>query len=152
LFLHCFYKSFIESIKLCFFFKCKNFLLFSFIGYFIYLHFKCYPISQLSLWKSPIYLPSPCFYESAPSPTHSCFPALLFSYTGASNLHRSKCFSYHWCPKGLPLLHMQLEPGIPPCVLFGWWFSPRELTGVGWGSGWLIMLFFLWGCKLLQLL
>jgi hypothetical protein len=28
---------------------------------------------------------------------------------------------------GHPLLHMQLEPWVPPCVLFGWWFSPKEL-------------------------
>ena len=28
---------------------------------------------------------------------------------------------------GHPLLHMQLEPHVPPCVFFGWWFSPREL-------------------------
>jgi len=25
---------------------------------------------------------------------------------------------------------MQLEPWIPPCVLFGWWFSPWEFWGV----------------------
>jgi hypothetical protein len=24
---------------------------------------------------------------------------------------------------------MQLEPRVPPCVFFGWWFSPRELWG-----------------------
>ena len=24
---------------------------------------------------------------------------------------------------------MQLEPLVPPCVLFGWWFSPWELWG-----------------------
>ena len=24
---------------------------------------------------------------------------------------------------------MQLEPQVPPCVFFGWWFSPRELWG-----------------------
>jgi hypothetical protein len=28
---------------------------------------------------------------------------------------------------GHPLLHMQLEPQIPPCVFFDWWFSPWEL-------------------------
>jgi hypothetical protein len=35
-------------------------------------------------------------------------------------------------------------------VYSDWWFSPWEL----WGkvSGWLILLFFLWGCKPLQLL
>jgi hypothetical protein len=28
---------------------------------------------------------------------------------------------------GHPLLHMQLEPWVPPCVLFGWWLSPWKL-------------------------
>jgi hypothetical protein len=28
---------------------------------------------------------------------------------------------------GHPLLHMQLETQVPPCVFFDWWFSPREL-------------------------
>jgi hypothetical protein len=27
------------------------------------------------------------------------------------------------------LLHMQLEPWVPPCVFFGLWFSPREVWG-----------------------
>ena len=26
-----------------------------------------------------------------------------------------------------PLLHIWLEPWVPPCVFFGWWFSPRDL-------------------------
>jgi hypothetical protein len=30
--------------------------------------------------------------------------------------------------QGYPLLHMQLEPWVPPCVPFGWWFSPWELN------------------------
>ena len=30
---------------------------------------------------------------------------------------------------GHPLLHMQLETLVPPCVPFGWWFSPWELWG-----------------------
>jgi hypothetical protein len=37
--------------------------------------------------------------------------------------------------QGHPLLHMWLEPWGPPCVLFGWWFSPWELWAgglVGW--------------------
>jgi hypothetical protein len=32
-------------------------------------------------------------------------------------------------PLSHPLLHMQLEPWVPPCIFFGWWFSPRELWG-----------------------
>jgi hypothetical protein len=30
---------------------------------------------------------------------------------------------------GHPLLHMQLEPWVWPCVFLDWWFSPRELWG-----------------------
>jgi hypothetical protein len=44
-----------------------------FIGYFLYLHFKCYPLSQFPLWKPPIPSSSmrmyPCFYEGVPLPT-----------------------------------------------------------------------------------
>ena len=40
-------------------------------------------------------------------------------------------------PQGHPLLHMQLEPWEPPCVLFGWWFPSWELLG----SDWLILFF-----------
>jgi hypothetical protein len=44
---------------------------------------------------------------------------------------------------------MRLKPWVPPCVLFGWWFSPREL----WGGGTCLFILFLqWGCKPLQLL
>jgi len=46
-----------------------------------------------------------------------------------------------------PLLCMQLEPWLPH-VYSGWWFSPWEL----WGVWLLILLFFLWGGKTLQLL
>jgi hypothetical protein len=28
---------------------------------------------------------------------------------------------------GHPLLHMQIETLVPPCVFFDWWFSPKEL-------------------------
>ena len=31
--------------------------------------------------------------------------------------------------QGHPLPHMQPEPWVPPCVLFGWWSSPREFWG-----------------------
>ena len=29
-----------------------------------------------------------------------------------------------------PLIYMQLEPRVPPCLLVGFWFSPWELWGV----------------------
>ena len=27
---------------------------------------------------------------------------------------------------GHPLLHIQLEPQVPPCVFFDWWYSSKE--------------------------
>ena len=54
--------------------------------------------------------------------------------------------------QGYTLLNMQLEPWVAPCVFFGWWFSPWEIWGWGAWSGWLTLLFFLWGCKHFQLL
>jgi hypothetical protein len=32
--------------------------------------------------------------------------------------------------QGHPLLHKQLEPWVPLCVFFGWWFNLWELWGV----------------------
>jgi hypothetical protein len=65
-------------------------------------------------------------------PTHSCLSALAFSYTGASSqdftgLSASPPIDA-W--QGHPLLHMQLEPWVPPCVLCGSWFSPWQLWGI----------------------
>jgi hypothetical protein len=47
-----------------------------FIGYFIYLHFKCYPFSLFSLWKSPISSLLPLLLWGC-SPTHLLPPASL---------------------------------------------------------------------------
>ena len=47
------------------------------IGYCIYLHFKCYPLSQFPL-RNPLSLsPSSCFYEGVPPPTHLQPPTSL---------------------------------------------------------------------------
>jgi hypothetical protein len=62
------------------------------IGYFLYLHFKCYLLSEYSPGTPPSHLLSPCFYDGVTLPTHQLL------------LRR-------------PLLHMQLEPWVPPCVL-----------------------------------
>jgi len=112
---------------LCFFFP----FLFILIGYFMYLHFKCYPLPP-SLIPLP---PSPCFYEDAPiltsTPSHS--PRLwkrAFKGPRASPFtDAGQCYT---------LLHMCLEPWVPSCVLIGWWFSPQEL----WGF-WLVDIVFL---------
>jgi hypothetical protein len=65
-------------------------------------------------------------------PIHFCFPLLAFplghrAFTGP---RASPPFDVR---QGHPLLHMQLEPWVTPCVLFGWWFSPWELWGGGSG-------------------
>jgi hypothetical protein len=48
---------------------------------------------------------------------------------------KGKCPKPEVCAEPLPqchpLLSMQLETWVPPCVLFGWWFSPWELCGGG---------------------
>jgi len=41
-----------------------------------------------------------------------------------------------------PLLHMQLEPWFPTCVLFGWWFSLWKLQGM-----WVAKLLYLCICN-----
>ena len=57
------------------------------IVYFIYLHFKYYPLSPLqTLCPIP---PYPASMKVLPHPP-TCLTALAFLYTGASNLHRTK--------------------------------------------------------------
>ena len=75
---------------------------------------------------SKIPLSSP--YSPTHQPTHSHFLALAFSpilshraFTGPRASPPSDDL------KGYLLLHMQLDPWVPPCVPFGWWFSACEL-------------------------
>jgi len=123
----------------------KTYFSFFFLGYFIYLHFKCYPLS------SPLPGPLPSSPASVKMlllpPQHSGIPLHWRnepSFTGpraSSPIDAGKCH---------PLLHMWLEPWVPPCVLFDCRFSPLEL----WGRGvWLVDIVVLSrGCKPLQLL
>jgi hypothetical protein len=124
----------------------------------MYLHFKCYPLSWFPLWEPPSHLPSPCFYEGAPPPTHLPTPAFL-PWHCLTLGHRAfpgpRASPPTDARKGNPLLHTQLEPWVPPYVLFGMWLSPWELWAGGGRvkvSSWLILLFFQCGCKPLQLL
>jgi hypothetical protein len=90
------------------------------IGYFLYLHFKCFPLSRSPLQTSPP--PLPCLYEGPP-PWH--FPTLG---------HRTPLGPRASPPtdvqQGHLLPHRWPAPWVAPCVFIGWWFSPRELQ---WG-------------------
>ena len=69
-----------------------------FIRYFLYLHFKCYPLPRFPSENLLFPPPSPC------SPTHSLLlpgPG-QFSYTRISSPHRTKGLSSHWWPADRP--------------------------------------------------
>jgi hypothetical protein len=92
-----------------------------FIRYFLYLHFKCYSRSWFALRKLPSHSPLPLLTNSAtPTFLSWCFPTL------------------ETAQQGHPLLHTQLEPWVPPCVLFGWWFSLWGYWLGGFASAWQI--------------
>jgi hypothetical protein len=75
--------------------------------------------------KTPYLLPLPLL-TNPPTPAS-------WSWHSSTLVHRTFIGPRAFPPiddwQGHPLLHMQLEPWVPPCVFFGWWFSPRELWG-----------------------
>jgi hypothetical protein len=106
-------------------------LVFFLIAYFLYLHFKCYPLTQVSPIPSPHPMPPPSASMSVyPPPTHPPPPASP-PWHSLTLEHRAfpgpRAFSPIDSLKGHPLLHMWLEPWVPPCVHLGWWFRPWEL-------------------------
>jgi hypothetical protein len=96
-------------------------VIFLFIRFF-YLYFKWFP-----LWKPPPPIPSPLLLLTKP-PTPASWP-----WHSPTRGHRAFTGPMAFPPIddqiGHSLLHMQLEPWVPPCVLFDWWFSPWELWG-----------------------
>jgi hypothetical protein len=82
-----------------------------------------YPIPLLLLlWEcAPTHLPTP-----ASPPSHS--PILgHWAFTGLRTSSPTDARQRH------PLLHMWLEPRVPPCVILGWWFRLWDL--------WLVVIF-----------
>jgi hypothetical protein len=63
-------------------------------------------------------------------PTHSCFSVLVFPYTGALSLHRTKGLFSHWCPTRPSSATYVAGAMSPSMVFLGWWFSPWKLWGV----------------------
>jgi hypothetical protein len=106
------------------------------LTFLLYLHFKCYPLSQFSPVNPPI--PSPLPILQWCSNTHPPTPAFLLSPSPKLE-HRTftgpRASSSIDAQQGHLLLHMWLEPRVFSCVLFGLWISPWEL----WGQGiWLV--------------
>ena len=80
------------SYFLCVIF-CWHLYIFTFIRYFLHLHFKCFSFPSF-LAESPLYPPwSP---SPATQPIHSYFLALAFPCIGAYNLCKTKGVSSHW--------------------------------------------------------
>ena len=95
-----------------------------FLRYFLYLSFKCCLSPFL---VSPLKIPYPLLPLHAYQPTHSQFPIQVFPYTGYPAFSGPRASPFIDVQQGHPLLHMQLEPWVPPFVFFGWWFNPWEL-------------------------
>jgi len=101
-----------------------------FIGYFMYLHFKCYHFSQFSPQKYPIPSPSPCFYEGAPHSTHPLPPhhSGISLHLGNSIL---KGFCSYRCLTMPSSATYWLEPWVHLYSLVGG-LVPGSSGGVGW--------------------
>jgi hypothetical protein len=106
------------------------FLLFFFIGYFLYLHFKCYTLSQFpTLLETPYHIlcPPASMRVFLHPPTHSHFPTCISLHWGIyQGFIRPRTFPSIDAWQGCPLLCLQLGP----CVLLCWCLSPWEF----WGS------------------
>jgi hypothetical protein len=81
------------------------------------------------LLVSSLKIPYPLHPPPASQPTHSCILTLAFPILGHIIFIGPMAFPFIDDQLGHPLLHMQLEPRVPPCDFFDWWFSPRELWG-----------------------
>jgi hypothetical protein len=111
----------------------------NFFRYFLYLYFKCFPLSRSPLWKPPISSPLPASmrmltraHAHTHTHTHSHLSSLAFTYTGVSNTLKAKGLSSHWCPASHPLLHMWPEPIIIMCIL---WLVVQSLRALAERGG-----------------
>jgi hypothetical protein len=94
-----------------------------------------YPFPGFHSEKPPTPSPPPPAHQ----PTHSHFLAWHSPTLGHQAFTGPRASSPIDVQQGHPLLHMQLEPCVPPCVLFGWWFNPWELRGSGWFILWFLL-------------
>ena len=76
---------------------------------------------------SPLKIHYPLSLPPPPQPTHSSSWPWHIPILGHRTFKGPRASPPIDDRLGNPLLQMQLEPWIPPCVFFDWWFSPREL-------------------------
>jgi hypothetical protein len=115
-----------------FYIKFPNFI---FIGYFIYLHFKYYSLSQFpSANPSSLLLPPASMKMLPHPPTHSCLTTLASFYSGASSLDRVKGLPSHWCQiKESSATYTARAMGPSMCTL---WLVVLSLEALGVLVGW----------------
>jgi hypothetical protein len=121
-----------------------HFLFSFFIRCFLYLHFKCYPLSWFPLRKPPIPSPSPCS-QTYPLPLPCPGIPLQWSIEPSQD-------------QG-PLLQLTTDKVIL-CYICSWSHGSLHVYSLFvslvprscGGTSWFILLFLLWGCKPLQLL
>jgi hypothetical protein len=88
-----------------------------------------------SFLASPVKIPYCITPISVPHPSHSHSRSLYFPILGHRTFTGSKASPPINDLLGHPLLHIHLEPHVPTCVFFDWWFSSKEL----WGY-WLVII------------
>jgi hypothetical protein len=91
--------------------------------YFLYLHLFTFPG-----FPSKIFYPLPLpLLTNPPTPTSYPWYSPTLGHRAFTGPRDSPPIDDRL---GHPLLHIQLEPWVPPWVLFGWQFSPWELWGI----------------------
>jgi hypothetical protein len=85
------------------------------------------PYSWFPLWKFPPPISSP-FPLLTSQPTLASWPwhSPILGHRAFTGPRASPPIDEQL---GHPLLHIQLEPWVPPCALFGWWFSSLGALG-----------------------
>ena len=78
---------------------------------------------------SPPKIPYPLPLPPAPQPTQSHSWSWHSPILGHRNFTGPKTSPPIDDRLGHPLLHIQLQLQVPPCVFFDWWFSYKELCG-----------------------
>jgi hypothetical protein len=93
--------------------------------------FQMFPSFQVSPSETPYPTPlPPASLRVLTHPTTPVFPPWHSPTLGHRTPSGPRASPLIDIQQGHPLPHIQLEPWVPPCVLFGWWSTPQELHGI----------------------